>query len=593
MSVDIARLTAHLPPPQREMIQHEYRHKADGETAAFLYCFFLGIFGAHRFYLHQWGKGFARLLLPLLAVAAAAGVLALGLDPTLIVVTAGPLLLIALIWMIIDLFRIDAEVAARNLKLAERLIANSLLADASVERQAATKLDTVVRETAARAQTAAGADEAAAAREAASAAGAGMLTAAAAAGAVGALGTAAAVADERDEAALAVSSGAFDSTTLTQVSASPDDETRRHEQPYEPHTVSTTESSHTDEMMIDRDSVARLAAGAASTGRMDGLDSLDAGMADALGVSVDESVTRMQSQSGYSTTESVESYRTVGVAETGERDELAAAMPPALPTAMEAEAMTVPNLPPMTFESADDSALGDAQAGAIFDIAPRTTPDVTDLGTPLPAAPLVADVAIAGALPLTVHLAGAATGERPADLYVSPEPELPYASGDEALLVLEPVPDGEPALRGELVDVPVVPVMTEPAHSAPSQGETLAELAGLAASAYAIDEIALRERAPEAMPDTQMVDAALAGGAGGGPASEQDVTHHDEIEAAHHAMKRIRVVRQVRVEGQVVEEQAAEEYIELDADPEPVKVRLREQLRLRAEAAERAGGAQA
>jgi len=62
------------------------------------------------------------------------------------------------------------------------------------------------------------------------------------------------------------------------------------------------------------------------------------------------------------------------------------------------------------------------------------------------------------------------------------------------------------------------------------------------------------------------------------------------LEAAHHALKRIRVVRQVRVDGQVVEEQAAEEYIEVDADPEPVKARLREQLRLRAEAAERVGG---
>ncbi|HST90123.1 MAG TPA: TM2 domain-containing protein [Ktedonobacterales bacterium] len=547
MSVDIARLTAHLPPQQRETIQHEYRRKADGETAAFLYCFFLGIFGAHRFYLHQWSKGVARLLLPLLAVVAAASVLALSLDPTLIVVTAGPLLLIALIWMIIDLFRIDAEVAARNLKLAERLIANALLADASVERQAAAKLDTVVRETAARAQTAAGADEAATEREAASAAGAGMLAAAAVAG-------------ERAEDTLAVSSGAFDSTTLTEVSASPDAETRRHEQPYEPRTASTTESSHADEMAIDRDSVARLAAGAASIGRMDGLDSLDAldaGMADALDVSVDESVTRTQSQSGFSTTESVESYRTVGVAETAERDELAEVMPPAPPTAIEAEAATVPDLPPMTFES--------PESGALFGIAPRTTPDVTDRGTPLPAVPLLADVATASAVPLIIRLPET-TGERPAaDLYTQPEPEPPPAAGDEALLVLEPVPAGEPAPRDELANVPVVPVvpvMTELAHSTPGQGETLAELAAFAAAA----------------------------GAGAGAASAQDITHHDEIEAAHYAMKRIRVVRQVRVEGQVVEEQAAEEYIEVDADPEPVKARLREQLRLRAEAAERAGG---
>jgi TM2 domain-containing membrane protein YozV len=580
MSVDIARLTAHLPPQQREAIQHEYRRKADGETAAFLYCFFLGIFGAHRFYLHQWGKGFARLLLPLLAVAAAAAVLTLGLDPTLIVITAGPLLLIALIWMIIDLFRIDAEVAARNLKLAERLIADALLADSSVERQAATKLDTVVRETAARAQTAAGADEVATEREAAGAAGAGMLAAAAVA----------AVSDERDEAALAVSSGAFDSTTLTQVSASPDDETRRNEQPYEPNTVSTTESSHAEEMVIDRDAVALLAAGAASTGRMDGLDSMDAGMADAAGLSVDESVTRTQSQSGYSTTESVESYRAVGMAETAERDELAEVMPPALPTMLEAEAATVPDLPPMTFEASGNRPMSDAQAGSLFGIAPRTTPDVTDLGMPLPAAPLVADVATAGALPLTVHLPGATTGEqRPADLYVSPEPEVPFAAGDEALLVLEPVPAGDPSLGGDVAKVPVVPVMTEAERPAPGHGETLAELAAFAASAGAIDEIALRDRAPDLQTGTRPVEA-FADGAADTGAAGQSVTHHDEIDAEHHAMKRIRVVRQVRVEGQVVEEQAAEEYIELDADPEPVKARLREQLRLRAEASERAGG---
>lgn len=589
MSVDIARLTAHLSPQQRETIQHDYRRKADGETAAFLYCFFLGIFGAHRFYLHQWGKGFVRLLLPLLAVAAAAGVLTLGLDPTLIVITAGPLLLIALIWMIVDLFRIDAEVAARNLKLAERLIAGALLADSSVERQAAAKLDTVVRETAARAQTTAGGDEAATERPAAAAAGAGMLTAAAAT--AGALGVAEVVAGERDEATLAVSSGAFDSTTLTQVSASPDAETRRHEQPYEPHTVSTTESSHAEEMVIDRDSVARLAASAAGAGRMDGLESLDAGMADVAGLSIDESVTRTQSQSGYSATESVESYRTVGMAETAQRDELAATMPPALPTTLEAEATTVPHLPPMTVESPGNSAIGDAHAGALFGIAPRTTPDVTDLGTPLSAAPLVADVATANALPLTVRLPGASSAEQPADLYVLPEPERPSVSSDEALLVLEPMPGGEPFPRDDLVDsanAPIVPVITAPewpAQPTPGRGETLAELAAYATAASAIDEIALRDSAP-GMGSTQPMET-LASDA---LAATPDVTHHDEIDTAHHAMKRIRVVRQVRVDGQVVEEQAAEEYIELEADPEPIKARLHEQLRLRAEEAERAGG---
>src|SRR5262245_30709441 len=97
MSVDIARMAAHLPASQRDAVQHAYQQKAESETAAFLYCFFLGVFGVHRFYLRQWAAGFARLLLPALAAAAAVAILALGQDLTLIVVTAGPLLLIALI----------------------------------------------------------------------------------------------------------------------------------------------------------------------------------------------------------------------------------------------------------------------------------------------------------------------------------------------------------------------------------------------------------------------------------------------------------------------------------------------------------------
>jgi hypothetical protein len=54
--------------------------------------------------------------------------------------------------------------------------------------------------------------------------------------------------------------------------------------------------------------------------------------------------------------------------------------------------------------------------------------------------------------------------------------------------------------------------------------------------------------------------------------------------AAHRKLKRVRVVRQLKVDGKVVEENVAEEYIDPDADPEPVKARLREQLRQQAEA---------
>jgi hypothetical protein len=52
---------------------------------------------------------------------------------------------------------------------------------------------------------------------------------------------------------------------------------------------------------------------------------------------------------------------------------------------------------------------------------------------------------------------------------------------------------------------------------------------------------------------------------------------------AHHQLKRIRVVRQLKVDGKVVEETSAEEYVDPDVDPEPVKARLREQLRQQAQ----------
>jgi hypothetical protein len=47
-------------------------------------------------------------------------------------------------------------------------------------------------------------------------------------------------------------------------------------------------------------------------------------------------------------------------------------------------------------------------------------------------------------------------------------------------------------------------------------------------------------------------------------------------------------VRQVKVGDQVVEETAAEEFIEADADPEPVRLRLQEMLRQQAASGQQA-----
>jgi hypothetical protein len=63
--------------------------------------------------------------------------------------------------------------------------------------------------------------------------------------------------------------------------------------------------------------------------------------------------------------------------------------------------------------------------------------------------------------------------------------------------------------------------------------------------------------------------------ASGVVASEQAASTVDE---SHHRMRHIRVVRQTKVGGEVIEETAAEEYIDEDADPEPVRARLRTML---------------
>src|SRR5579884_4322373 len=136
MSVDIHQLTIHLPPKEQEAVRRAYRDQAQNETAAFLWCFFLGIAGAHHFYLRQWGRGLAHLILVVAAIAALVLGVALALPPALTAGVVVPLLLIALLWMVVDLFRIDDEVSRHNLALAERLTAGAFLADGARGRMA-------------------------------------------------------------------------------------------------------------------------------------------------------------------------------------------------------------------------------------------------------------------------------------------------------------------------------------------------------------------------------------------------------------------------------------------------------------------------
>jgi hypothetical protein len=180
----------------------------------------------------------------------------------------------------------------------------------------------------------------------------------------------------------------------------------------------------------------------------------------------------------------------------------------------------------------------------------------SDLRTP------VADIGAPGAVPVIVSL-----GAEPApSVYPTPEAEPVLAAQPDPVPVEQPVPV-------ESYIPPIVPVVeeaaAEPAAEEPAaeEPETLAELAGLATPA-AVASVA------EASPAVaEPVTAPL-----------PEIAHAEEIEQTSHMLKRIRVTRQIKVNGQVVEETSAEELIEADADPEPVRQRLRDQLHQQAAA---------
>ena len=359
MTVDIKRLTAHLSERQQEEIAVAYKKQAENETAAFLWCFFLGWMGAHRFFLRQWTQAFLHLLVALIT----AGIIVVGvvfqLDPTLIVLTALPFGLIALLWEVIDLFRIDDEVSSRNLRLAETLIASTMLADTTVERQAEARLGEVLHNVAQQSTGEALSEEAT---------------------------TAAVLAAEQPETAAAEEVNAeaaesntterYEATTITQASDDPS-ATKSEQQPVPAGSRdwTATESASVDEIA--------------------GADSPEAGAGDvaaAEAVHGTETVTEAHTESGYSVTDSVDTVVTESVS-AGEGVEetpdavLAADLTPI--TVAEAEAPTWPNLPPIEEEAA----------------APVTSsaPDFTDMGESYLPTP-VADIGALGAVPVIVSL---------------------------------------------------------------------------------------------------------------------------------------------------------------------------------------------
>ena len=577
MSVDISRLAAHLAPQQQEAIRKEYRKRAWHDTTAFLLCFFGGIFGAHRFYLHQYALGLLHLILPVAALVVLVGGIATGMGPAIIAIIVVILLLIALVWSLVDLFRIDDEVYAHNLKLAERLIAQAMLGDHSVERAAMGRMEDLRHEAAA--------------------------TSAAAAA------TAAGRAAETDIE--------YRATTVTDASAPASEQERldAHQQP-----ESWTQA---EQVPIG-----------------------------GYGPQVQETVTHSHEVTPQSVTDSVETVRTfepqVPLGASPDDTQPAAPAPLdldpttapasafAAPEPIASDAPTWPEHPPLEYEVplvgaaaglAAAAALGAAGAAHEHDETPaeqgKPAIDYTDLGAGDDAHPgPVADIAEARSAPQRVTLPPEpATAYDPyATASAPPTPApVPLPPADDATLVLvpdnlapetraaDPVPAASPA--PSVWDVPTERY-TPPAPADEAQTAAAAEPPQwpVPESQPPAEPQPATHDEPPTMPYDALAGsaagAALAGGAAASeaaqhaPADETPAQAQPEPQAEpqpphqHHQLRRVRVTRQVVVDGNVVDETAAEELIPADADPEPVRARLQERLKIQAEARERELGGQ-
>lgn len=476
MSVDFDRMAAHLPADQRKQLARQYRHEAKNETTAFLSAFFLGIFGVHHFYLGEWARGFAHLIIPALAViAVVVGVLdnALSLPVTVVVVV---LLLAGVIWEIVDLFQIDKNVQARNLALAESLIGAGALADNSALTGAVARLDSA-------------------------------MTGATMAGAVGAGAAAGAITAEDVSAARAMAGDhnnaimeEYDSSTTKFISDDPNATSpgaRRswsESGPYEP---------------------------AATSG------AADSSAGDTLDMPAPEYVTHTHTETEDSVTDSYQFDRSPD-----------ATQPMMKPTTREAEAATWPNHPPLP-ESAGAAALG-AGLGAATDAV--SGPDVTDHHAYIPQAHPIADVEGVGATPLYVTLpegqsAAALAGVAPFALDATTtahdatdsHPEAPHGGlvGDV---------EGN---AGELAYVNLPPESYVP-PLVPVTDAGVTGLAGAGGAGYLASQADAPQNAPQTPPEAAPTSGPL--------------------------MKRIRMKRQIVVDGQVVREEIVEKLVPVDTD---------------------------
>jgi TM2 domain-containing membrane protein YozV len=633
MSVDITRMTEHLSPAQQQAVRKAYRQRAQSETAAFLWCFFLGVAGAHRMYLGQWRRAIAHLALFIGIVAVVVAGVVLGWSPAVIAAIAVPLLLIALVWVVVDLFRIDDEVARRNLALAEKLTGEAMLDDPARERQAIEVLAAV----------------------------------------------------EERETALPVAVAAA-------VTVSPDDPHAVAEAAVAtPDTIGvgagTAEPLEAEPLEGEAATPAApepypLEAAPVAVQTVTGV----AGLAEGEGyrvVSPDEAASAPAFATSFADAEPASEYAVVetGAAWSAETAAAAAAVDAATSAALTPLYRAAGDAPaPSEWPVAQEPVAATVQEHTLADLAAGEAPAADDTSAAEPAwyggdgepsagffDPSMADAATGAAsifaaeyadstpaqyadsAPALVEVAGVGSGRAGAardmtdlghdgvrftpisdiepgsawqmELDGAPVPAAAPTAGDAALLLVPESSLGEPApvWPPSPAEWPAADATSEPvAESEPATSETLAELAPFAGAALgggfvaheesrpeeaavadggAVEESAADQAAPAAAPLTVPIAAdpapmaadatpaapELAAPELAAPELAAPATPAMTEETPHHLLKHIRVVRQVKVGDEVVEESVAEAYVSPDEDPEPVRQRLREQLRREAE----------
>ena len=593
---------------QRKSVNAAYKRDEKHDTTAFLLCFFFGVFGGHRMYLGEWAAASRRLVLPLII----ATLMLLGvtqvLPASVVIGLLIPFVLAALIWEIIDLFRIDHEVYERNLALAERLIAGAVLSDPAVVRSALDKMEGEM-------QTAHDAATASATREE------NATTFVAAAATVSALpepaadvpaqAESAAIAETGDGAAVTTGAGyaaiSYVATTTTELGEPADIVAATNTDTSEEWSETRTWTNHAEESRTA--SAAELESARADDMRRTDEDAIQA--TDASGVDIEENVTLEHRQTPWSTTDSVETGMAVGIARTREMAEEETTEEDTNPSllAVSAEDDTWPGSGAaarrantgglvasagwVAVDDASDSARPDAAATPIADVEPGTGPMhvvLPDQFVETEDQPLV-EPALTEEEEWQLLLEEEAAQQRDGETFLPPV--VPLVTAAET----EPIVHGalEAAMSSPSGAIPVVttdedlaassesapelaaaaveePTQQGQAGAEPSHADAAAVPTGAAAEIAPVsewhsqpDRVETAERADE----TAQADQRDTGGfTATGP----------EAAANPHRVRRIREVLEVRRDNALLRELSAEEYIEIDDDPEPVRVRLRQEL---------------